>query len=893
MSQNLNRKCVRTCKICINHQVINNKISFGINCLGCGVIAVNSEYCSFKPMANEFKMEIPTLKLIDDAKQENTKIKKTLRVEYLYKRSTMLDYLDYLKNKNNVSLSTFSLAVHLIDYLMQNFEDLNQDLTVISCFLLAAKYNERDPYIQSTHDFKSINKQRYYTSNEVKRYEIVCLMLLDYKLNTITTYNILECFLGSGIILKDELKLIYANKFTDQQSNYPAPSVNDDQLLGLVDQIYQRALTLIEMISKLDIYINYHPLTLVCSVITILRSEFKLTNNWNSWLSSIYMIEYESFKNCESVLKAEIENLQKKKSSQNLYSNYNTENNNYLKKSYNNIYSTLDTNQDFKHQALKGGPTTNEVKQRESLNLSEINTNIDQASNYGTKAAANPGTNNLNHINSRNKILSINNSSSVYTKPKPQRTLVFETEEVLKSYKNQNLYDKERDSLSGFGTNKTVQYQKINNLNNLNSTSQNLVREEKTVIVKKPYMQKTIQGSTNVNSNNRTKSTSINQYSGLLNVSCSVLPRNDLSNHALENSQSHSNSKNNNNQMKKQINYSTLLTSSGYYPNSNIGAKISPQEESSSFTEENPHKDQLFYDISSAQEANPSLIRNNNYHQSKNSISTSHLIPHNRDDNIHQKKQFVPTNVNSRNYQSNSIKGSETMEYHNQKELASYSIDGDDKYKTYLSTLNHNHKGKEIINKTYSNINEDIKDKIQFNVNLNITGTNIKAPIYFDNKQIKHPIKIFNKVGGKDYLTTDVPKKANEEAGSKGSSRLNTDIGQNVNTKGIYMGKIKRIEDEKEKTTTQRTSINLYNTSNSSVEVTKSGLSEKATGKSQMTSSANITKKQNLGNISNLGANYSTNNNSSSVHINLPKKQVDLRYGSSTQIAKPSLKPNK
>lgn len=884
MSHNQNRKYSKSRKICTKHQVINNKISFGINCLTCGVISVNSEYCSFKPVSNEFKLEIPTLKLIDDAKQENTKIKKTLRVEYLYKRSTMLDYLEYLKTKNNVSLSTFSLSVHLIDYLMQNFEDLNQDLTVISCFLLAAKYNERDPYIQSTHDFKSINKQRYYTSSEVKRYEIVCLMLLDYKLNTITAYNILECFLGSGIIMKDELKQIYENKFTEQQG-YEISHVSDEQLLGLIDQIYQRALNLVEIISKLDVYINYHPLTLVCSIITILRGEFKLTNNWNSWLSSIYMIEYESFKNCECVLKSEIENLQKKKNLQSSFNNYNTENNNYMKKSYNSIYNTLETNNDYKYQSIKGGPTNVDIKQRDSFNLSEINTQLDPT-NYNTKITA--SSSNLNHINSRNKILSINNSSSVYTKPKPQRTLVFETEEVLKTYKNHN----ERDSISGFGTNKTVQYQKINNLN---YTSQNLTRDEKTMIVKKPYMQKTIQGTVNVNSNNRAKNTSMNQYSGMLNVSCSVLPtRNDSNNQNLDNSQSHSNSKPN--QMKKQLNYSTLLTSTGYFPNHHLGAKISPQEESSSFAEENPHKDQLLYDISSAQEANPSLIRNNNYHQSKNSVSTSHLIP--QDKEFQTKKQAVLSNANSRNYQSNNIKGSETMEYHNQKELASYSIEGDDKYKNYLSTMNNNHnlKGKEIINKTYSNINEDLKDKIQFNVNLNITGTNIKAPIYFDNKQIKNPIKIFNKAGGKDYLTTDVPKKVNEEVvSSKTSSRLNTDITQNLSSKGIYMGKIKRAEEDKDKEkVTQRTSINLYNTSNSSVEVSKTAASDKSnTLKSQITP-ANITKKSNISALSNMGMNNYSSNNSSTIHMSIQKKQTDLRFGTSTaQLLKPNSKPNK
>ena len=602
-------------KTCQKHKIKNDDISYNLLCIKCGIICGN-KYNMMKPNSLIYNLEVSVFQLIEDSKKINQKSKKNLKNEYYSKRLVIIEYLEQLNIRNNASISTFILSLAYIDSLMQNFEDLNQDLCVIACFLLAAKFNEKDPYIQSTHDFKSINKQRSFSNNEVKRYEIVCLILLNYKLNFITSFNLLESILCCGVLsIKDTDNFLYNNN-TYQIDKVDSSSKNlfgfeeSQKRKKFVEVFYSKAFSLLENVCKMNIYIDYHPLSIVCSIINILKIQYNIKSNWDTndnWLSNVLKIDYNTFYNCEESINKELS-----------------------KQKYNDkVYITEQ-------------PSINS-----SRNLRKDNLNPALSSNTALLV--------LENNNSRNRI-SINSINSVYMKPKPQRTIFIETEEsLIKDNKQKDTFIKIKNN-QGF-----------------------IKREE---------------------NKNRPIHVSKNPNLNASKVPNSYLCVNE-SNQSIENI-----SKNNSvlkNKQSQKSNFSSFIGS-----NSNNG------------------NGKIILNVEDHIDSNPLLTRKGSHATSKSNLN--YVLPVQTNDKeiivreVNNLQAYKPIHINSRNNHNDFIKNSETAvnitkDTQINKPRFFYTIDAEDQIK---------------VNKE----KKEPQQKIQFNVNFNISTSNINKPIrVFNNTQ--------------------------------------------------------------------------------------------------------------------------------------------------------------
>jgi len=80
---------------------------------------------------------------------------------------------------------------------------MKNDLTAIGCLLLSVKFNEYYPCLPNYDEFLTPQRE-YYTKEEISNYEKTCLTLLEYKLDTFTSYDIIKFFFVHGFIHCDE-----------------------------------------------------------------------------------------------------------------------------------------------------------------------------------------------------------------------------------------------------------------------------------------------------------------------------------------------------------------------------------------------------------------------------------------------------------------------------------------------------------------------------------------------------------------------------------------------------------------------------------------------------------------------------------------------------------------
>ena len=139
---------------------------------------------------------------------------------FLGKRYEMIKLLNKIVHKLHFRSQTFYLAVFYLDLLMELNNDLRVETTMVSALILAAKFDENDTSIPNLPYFKELMEDYFISLDDLRRYEIVCLRLLDYKLDYITAYHFINFFLSHVIIFTDESILlnIESNKNNIQTS---------------------------------------------------------------------------------------------------------------------------------------------------------------------------------------------------------------------------------------------------------------------------------------------------------------------------------------------------------------------------------------------------------------------------------------------------------------------------------------------------------------------------------------------------------------------------------------------------------------------------------------------------------------------------------------------------
>ena len=181
-------------------------------CILCSSIALVSEartaLTPLKPLSIKLSNEI------DFMEMSFTIGNKRKKKEYLKIRQKIIREMKQIAQKYSLENQTFFLSVAYLDKICEKINVFNYDeIKGISvfCIILASKFYETS-YVgmQIENDYKSKLSSNY------KSDEIYILQLLDYKLNIVTVYDILNQIKSVGFIFRSEnfpqnkLNLLYA-----------------------------------------------------------------------------------------------------------------------------------------------------------------------------------------------------------------------------------------------------------------------------------------------------------------------------------------------------------------------------------------------------------------------------------------------------------------------------------------------------------------------------------------------------------------------------------------------------------------------------------------------------------------------------------------------------------
>ena len=208
--------------------------------------------------------------------------------EYLKIRQKIIREMKQIAQKYSLENQTFFLSVAYLDKICEKINVFNYDeIKGISvfCIILASKFYETS-YVgmQIENDYKSKLSSNY------KSDEIYILQLLDYKLNIVTVYDILNQIKSVGFVF--------------QRENLPQKKVN-----VLYSQVDKMVMAFIENKS----FIDFTPKQVAFAIIGFLRGTFNLesfslplklvynlnTNNFDD----LYLDGFNRIKNCFRIKK--------------------------------------------------------------------------------------------------------------------------------------------------------------------------------------------------------------------------------------------------------------------------------------------------------------------------------------------------------------------------------------------------------------------------------------------------------------------------------------------------------------------------------------------------------------------------------------------------------------
>ena len=254
--------------------------------------------CSIKPnyliIPKDINMRKIFLNMLKNSKNDINYYKSLTRKEK-FKRFKYIEiiknFIIYHKIKNSIFLNTIFLLDILIS--KNNNEENNKNNIILNleqlslgALILSIKFNYNTYYNFSNKNFKYFNKKEY-SSEELLKIEVNCLILLDYNLNYIQPINYIELFFLNGIVFTNDIIL-----------------TKDSTL------VYNNVLILLEEVMKINnLYLKYNSFHISCSIISFCRKKF-LLEKWPQILSIIFNINYNDFENTFNIIKEYDKNLQ-------------------------------------------------------------------------------------------------------------------------------------------------------------------------------------------------------------------------------------------------------------------------------------------------------------------------------------------------------------------------------------------------------------------------------------------------------------------------------------------------------------------------------------------------------------------------------------------------------
>lgn len=203
--------------------------------------------------------------------------------------SNMKEYFDCISSNNSHVSNNNNTSISLSSY------TLKTDYIISISFILSCKYLEQGIYIPEISDILNIHPKL--SLQELQYYEIIVLGVLDYKLNWFTPFQCLQFFLNYGIFFEKELDASM-NTAPKTSKNVVTISVNDK-----IESAHQLSFNILNHFISDYRSLEYKAYQIACSIICIVREQFKLKQKWHLNFSRLYGIKFEDFDECFFVAK--------------------------------------------------------------------------------------------------------------------------------------------------------------------------------------------------------------------------------------------------------------------------------------------------------------------------------------------------------------------------------------------------------------------------------------------------------------------------------------------------------------------------------------------------------------------------------------------------------------
>jgi hypothetical protein len=288
---------------CKHNKIPNIKDKRYTFCQNCGGIIMKNDLTlnyTIKPLSMEKQINEDPIKIYE------TMIKRspifndstTIQNSYLKIRKIVMTYLQKLSMKMKYSDSTFYRALYYLDNTMRTIVDINSKQILyftIAFFIISGKYNENDIFEPDLNDFIQFHEKYILQIDEMIKYEIICLQLIDYNLINYSSYDWLMVLLSNGFIFEEEI------------SKKPS---------NIINNTYNYIKKCLALITAKSFFFQYNPFKIAFSLIQIGREEFihEEEGKYFNFIKDLYKIKFSDYENCYKDIKTEIINSKNKHS---------------------------------------------------------------------------------------------------------------------------------------------------------------------------------------------------------------------------------------------------------------------------------------------------------------------------------------------------------------------------------------------------------------------------------------------------------------------------------------------------------------------------------------------------------------------------------------------------
>ena len=155
-------------------------------------------------MRDESEKNIQTSPKRNYSNTNDFKLKRRELISLIQRKTAMFKY----------KLKTFYLSISLLDKVMHDpiSKSLELEAVALVCLLLAgkirmnnlAKFGEDDAIIPDLNDFGFINYKNFYTVDDIRKYEVLCLHIINFNVKIHTPFSFLYNFCLNGLVFNDE-----------------------------------------------------------------------------------------------------------------------------------------------------------------------------------------------------------------------------------------------------------------------------------------------------------------------------------------------------------------------------------------------------------------------------------------------------------------------------------------------------------------------------------------------------------------------------------------------------------------------------------------------------------------------------------------------------------------